>query len=119
MRNELIIFMMLLLISCSSPANRFVLEGEDKFYLSDSIKKIIKKGYIDTSPLIVIDGVEFKYDTSRANIILPLKKKEITAIAFINKESSHVIYGENADKGAVLINTIALHQYRRDTVNAR
>lgn len=112
---------MLHLISCSSPQNKFVLEdtGEDKFYLSDSIKKLLEKGYIDKSPLLVIDGVEFKYDTSLTTIILPLKKKEITAIEFINKKSSHIIYGENADNGAVVINTIELHKHRPDTVQSK
>ena len=98
----------------TSHPNTFVLEdiGEDKFYLSDSVKNLFKKGYIGKSPLIAIDGVEFKYQTSQDTIIIPLKKKEITVIEFINKGSSHVIYGANADKGAVVINTIALSKKR-------
>jgi len=129
MRTKIIFFLALagLLANCKSKnsetknettshPNTFVLEdiGEDKFYLSDSVKKLFKKGYIDKSPLIAIDGVEFEYQTSLDTIIIPLKKKEITVIDFINKGSSHVIYGENANKGAVVINTIALRQNRLD-----
>lgn len=93
----------------ASLPNTFVLEdiGKDKFYLSDSIKKLFKKGYIDKSPLIAIDGVEFKYQTSMDTIIIPLKKKEITVIEFINKGRSHVIYGKMPTKELLL--SIQLH----------
>ena len=79
--------------------------GPDKYYLSDSVKKIYKKGYIGKSPLVAIDGIEFKYSFSFDTINIPLRKIEIGVIEFLNKNSSQFIYGEHAHDGAIIINT--------------
>ena len=104
-------------MSCGKP-KVFVLKDHDnyKFYLSDSVTRAFKKGYIDKAPLIAIDGVPFSYHKNLDTIILPLTKSQITSINFINKESSPVIYGADADNGVVVINTTTLPKYTTDTV---
>ena len=114
MRSTLILFILILHTGCYNPPNTFVLEdtGPDKYYLSDSIKKIYKKGYVGKSPLIAINGYEFKYPLNLDTIHLPLKKNEIGVIEFLNNGSSQFIYGENAYDGAIIINT---HKIISDT----
>ncbi|MEO6454066.1 MAG: hypothetical protein ABIN97_08345 [Ginsengibacter sp.] len=87
----------------------FVLKdiSDDKYYLADSINRIFQKGYIAQSPLIAIDGVVFKYQRNLDTIMLPLLKKEIISIDFLNKKGSPFIYGAHADKGAIIIGTTA------------
>jgi hypothetical protein len=117
MRGTLALFNLFLLVSCSTSPTTFVLQdpGKEKYYLSDSIKKAFRKGHIDKSPFIAIDGVEFKYHVGSDTVTLPLNKNEILAIGFLNKNSSQFIYGENARSGAVIINTTVLRQYTSDT----
>lgn len=117
MKSKLIILLSFVLASCGR-LKTFVLKdpGNDKYYLSDSIKIAYKKGYVEKSPLIAIDGVPFDYQKNLDTVILPLQKNQITSIDFLNKKSSPAIYGANADNGAVIINTIALPKYTSDTI---
>jgi hypothetical protein len=116
MKTRLIIFIWIL-TGCNNSHETFVLQdlGEEKFYLTDTIKVKIKEGIIGRHPLIAIDGVEFQYKKRADTIILPIKKNEVTEYLFLNKESSPIIYGEKADNGAIIINTIAL-QSGTDTI---
>ena len=97
----------------------FVLDdtSKNKYFLSDSIKAIFRKGQIGWSPLIEIDGVVFNYQKNLDTIILSLKKNEITGVAYLSKKSSPFIYGKNAISGAVIVNTIALQNFN-DTIRA-
>ena len=72
----------------------FLLRDNDvsKSYLNDSVKISYKKGTIINSPLIAIDGIVFKYNTDQDTIYLPLKKMDISAISYLDKSSSSVIY---------------------------
>jgi hypothetical protein len=89
--------------------------SNDKYFISDSIKTVFRKGYIGKSPLIAIDGMILNYQKNLDTIILPLKKHDITSLAFLNKKSSPVIYGANANSGAVIINTSGI-QNLNDTL---
>ena len=118
MKNKLIFFTLFFaLISCDKP-KVFVLKDPDnaKFYLSGSVTRAFKKGYIDKAPLVAIDGVPFGYQKNLDTIILPLAKDQITSINILSKKSSPVIYGLDANDGAVVINTTALPKYTTDTV---
>ena len=86
----------------------FLLENEDesKYYLADEIKTAFEKNQITDSPLIAIDGIPFKYDKTLNTIVLPLIKESISDITILNKNSSHVIYGENEIYGAIIITTV-------------
>ena len=119
MKIKLIILASFILASCGKP-KVFVLSdsGNDKYYLSDSIKNAFELGYIKKSPLIAIDGVSFEYQKNLDTIELPLVKNQISVIEFLNHESSPSLYGENANNGAVIINTTALPQYISDTIRS-
>ncbi len=93
----------------------FILKDTDrsKYYLADSVNKIFRQGYIGKSPLIAIDGTVFKYQKKLDTVMLPLSKSEILNLAFINKSDGKLIYGKDADSGAVIINTIRMKSTNR------
>ena len=86
----------------------FLLENEDesKYDLVDKIRSALEKDQIADSPLIAIDGIPFKYDKTLNTIVLPLTKESISDVTILNKNSSHVIYGENEIYGAIIITTV-------------
>lgn len=91
----------------SSKRHTFLLEDNDslKFQIVDAVKTAYLKKVFINSPVIAIDGILFKYHKSQDTIILPLKKKDITSIIYLNKESSSAIYGKKETNGAIIINT--------------
>lgn len=86
----------------------FLLENEDEseYYLIDKIKNAFEKNQITDSTLIVIDGIPFEYDKKLNTVILPLTKESISDVTILNKNSSHVIYGEKEIYGAIIITTV-------------
>jgi len=88
----------------------FLLRDNDvsKLHLVDSVKSAYKIGTIINSPLIAIDGIVFQYNKDQDTIYLPIKKLDISAIEFLDKNSSPVIYGKNETNGAIIINTVSL-----------
>lgn len=87
----------------------FVLKviNNDKYYLADSINKIFHEGFIGQTPLIAIGGIIFKYQRKLDTIVLPFSKSDIVNIGFLNKKDSRFMYCNEADSGAVIINTIS------------
>lgn len=85
----------------------FLLENEDElqYFLVNTIKTAFEKNQINDSPLIAIDGVPIKYDKTLNSIVLPIKKEIIVDVTILNKDSSHVIYGEDEINGAIIITT--------------
>ncbi len=77
--------------------------NNDKYYLADSINKIFHAGHIGQTPLIAINGITFKYQRKLDTVLLPLSKKDILNIGYVNKKSSQIIYGKAADSGAIII----------------
>jgi hypothetical protein len=96
------------LIITTSKTKVFLLENEDesKYYLVDEIKAAFEKEAITDSPLIAIDGIPYKYDKTLNTVVLPLARESISEVAILNKNSSHVIYGENEIYGAIIITTV-------------
>lgn len=96
------------LIITTSKAKVFLLENEDesKYYLVDEIKAAFEKEAITDSPLIAIDGIPYKYDKTLNTVVLPLARESISEVAILNKNSSHVIYGQNEIYGAIIITTV-------------
>lgn len=88
----------------------FILEDKDdsKFYLIESVKKAYSEETFKNSPIVAIDGVVFIYKKNLDTIVLPLKRKEITNLQLLHKNSSSIIYGEKEINGAIIINTIHL-----------
>ena len=118
MKVRLLSIFLLTLTGCKTSSKIFVLDdiGENKYYLSDSIK-IFQDKY--KSLFIAIDGIEFKYQKSLDTIKLPLKKSDIASFIFLQKQSSILIYGEDANKGAIVINTKASQNESADTVRIK
>ena len=96
------------IIITSSKTKIFILENEDgsKYYLVDTIKTAFEKNQIINAPLIVIDGTPLEYDKSVNSIVLPLKKENIVDFNILNKDNSHIIFGEDEINGAIIITTI-------------
>ncbi|MFH6944974.1 hypothetical protein [Flavobacterium sp. FlaQc-50] len=106
MKQILILFTLLVIIGCSKDTI-FVLKDTDnqKYYLSDSIRKIAQNNQISLSPIIIIDGIPIKYDIEKDTVFLPLQKKDLYQILFLNKRSATVIYGSQGGRGAIIITT--------------
>ena len=104
-----LILIFLFFVSCEKPTI-FVLKDKDqnKFSLSDSVKKEFKKDVISRKPLIAINGIIWEYDKKSDTVVLPLTKKEIQSVNFLNKNNSDVIYGPKATDGAIIINAVNL-----------
>src|SRR5688572_19479676 len=120
MKITLILIIAFILTGCGSQNGKlkiFVLKDstDDKYFISDSVNIIFRSGQISNAPLIAIDGVVLNYQENLDTITLPLKKRDIFTVDFLNKKSSPVIYGETAVHGAVIINTVGL-KYATDTL---
>lgn len=106
MKSILILFIFIIASGCSKD-KIFVLKDTDnqKYYLSDSIHKIAQNNQISLSPIIIIDGIPIKYDIEKDTVFLPLQKKDLYQISFLNKRSATVIYGSQGGRGAIIITT--------------
>jgi len=104
MKSILLVSISIILIGCSKP-KAFVLNDtkENKYFVLEFINKAFKENQIGKSPLIVIDGIPFKYDKSKDTIILPFKKSDISSLNFLNENSSRIIYNEKENDGAIII----------------
>lgn len=107
MKRALLIFALVILITgCSNP-KVFILndKNENKYFVLNSINTAFQENQIGESPLIVINGIPFKYNKKQDSIILPFKKSEIISLDFLNKNSSRIIYNEKENDGAIIITT--------------
>lgn len=106
MKKALFLLSSTILIGCSKPKT-FVLNDtrENKYFALELINNAFEKNQIDKSPLIVIDGIPFKYNKNQDTITLPLKKSDIISLDFLNKNSSRIIYNDKESDGAVIITT--------------
>nr|WP_315221153.1 hypothetical protein [uncultured Flavobacterium sp.] len=106
MKQILIILFFTILTGCSNP-KVFVLNDttENRYFVSASVGNAFEKDQIGSSPIIVIDGIPFRYDKKQDTILLPLKKSDIGNLNFLNINSSRIIYNEKENDGAVIITT--------------
>lgn len=98
-------FFLLLTFSIYSQ-NRYELvdEGNDKLFLSDSISKMATKSLITDKPIVVVDGIPFRYQDLE-NQKLQLSKAEIEKIIAIDKQKGISIFGNFGEAGVVIITT--------------
>ncbi|MFD1601360.1 hypothetical protein ACFSJW_23455 [Flavobacterium artemisiae] len=91
---------------CTNPKT-FVLDDteENKYFAAKFINNVFEQNLIDKSPLIVINGIPFKYNKEKDTVVLPIKKSDILNLGFLNKNSSRIIYNEKENDGAILITT--------------
>lgn len=104
MKRTLIILSSILFLGCSNP-HTFVLNDtkQNQHFVSERINQAFEKNEIDRSPLIVINGIPFRYNKNQDTIVLPLKKSDIISLDFLNKNSSRIIYNEKENDGAIII----------------
>ena len=104
MKRTLIILSSILFLGCSNP-HTFVLNDtkQNQYFVTERINQAFKKNEIDRSPLIVINGIPFRYNKDQDTIVLPLKKSDIISLDFLNKNSSRIIYNEKENDGAIII----------------
>nr|WP_199001074.1 hypothetical protein [Flavobacterium sp. ASV13] len=106
MKKVSFVFSSILLIGCTKP-KAFILNDteKNKYYVLELVNTTFEKNLIGKSPLIVINGIPFKYDKKQDTILLPLKKSNITSLNFLNQNSSRIIYNDKENDGAIIITT--------------
>lgn len=106
MKRTLLILSSTIILGCSKPT-AFILNNtkDNKYFVSKLVNQAFEEDQIDKSPLIVINGIYFKYDKKQDTILLPLKKSDIISLDFLNKNSSRIIYNEKENGGAIIIST--------------
>lgn len=105
MKRILLLLSCTITIGCSNNPHTFILNDkkENKYFVAQSINRAFEEDLIEKSPLIVINGVPFRYNKKQDTILLPLKKSDIISLDFLNKNSSRIIYNEKENDGAVII----------------
>ncbi|MEO8237399.1 MAG: hypothetical protein ABI793_03330 [Flavobacterium sp.] len=105
MKNLIIILISLLSFSVYSQ-NRYELqdEGQEKLYLSDTITKMAEKKIITNEPIVVIDGVPYRFQDLEKEK-LPLLKNEIQKIIAIDKQKGINIFGNFGEAGVLIVTT--------------
>jgi hypothetical protein len=86
--------------------NRYELleNGKEKLFLSDSISKMAESGLITNRPIVVVNGIPFRYqDLEKGK--LPLSKVAIEKIVAIDKQKGISIYGNFGEAGVLIITT--------------
>lgn len=106
MKRALLLLSSTLLIACSKP-KAFILNDtkENKYFALELINNAFEENQIDKCPLIVINGIPFKYNKEQDTILLPLKRSEIISLDFLNINSSRIVYNDKENDGAVIITT--------------
>ena len=104
--SSLIIFLLITLVfSCT--ANRYTLNkdgsGESQV-LNKAIKTYYRSGEIPTKkPLIVLDGIPYRYEVELKDSDLPIKASEIKKLEVLKTSTGVAIYGDYAKGGVLLI----------------
>jgi len=98
-----ILILFFLISGCAN--NRYLLidKGKDKRFLVAAIDKAAKTGETSRKPLIVVDGIPYRYNKELKKERLQLEKKDIKQIDIIKKDVAIKIYGDEAQSGLVLI----------------
>lgn len=105
MKKVILLFITLLSFSINAQ-NRYELldKGKEKFFLSDSISKMAESGLIKNQPIVVINGIPFRYQDLE-NQKLPLSKFAIEKIVALKKPVGISIYGSYGEAGVLIITT--------------
>jgi hypothetical protein len=86
--------------------NRYELldKGKEKLFLSDAILKMAESGSITNQPIVVLDGIPFRFQDLE-NQKLPLSKLAIEKIELLKKPVGISIYGSYGEAGVLIITT--------------
>lgn len=78
--------------------------GSNKFFLADSIAKLAQRGQITKQPIVVINGIPFRYQDLEKQK-LHLSKPAIAKINAIDKQKAIAIYSNYGEAGVLIITT--------------
>lgn len=92
-----------LFAACST--DRYLLSGtgEDTTFLVNKIKTYSEMGVISYKPLIVIDGIVYRYSKELKEKPLELTRSQIRKIDILKKDVGLRIYGEEGEAGVVVV----------------
>lgn len=95
-----------MVFSCTSQ-KRYLLKdnNDDKYFLVDILKEEKRNGKLSHKPIVVVDGVPFRYDYELKNQPLNLYKTDIDRIEVINRKAGISLYGNYAKDGVAVITT--------------
>lgn len=99
------LFLVLMLSGCAS--GRYILtdSGKHKRILVKTINEMYHSGQISKKPILVIDGIPYRFEKELKESKLSFSKDEIEKIQLLKKEVGIRIYGEYAQCGVLLITT--------------
>jgi len=120
MKNFFILILSLFFLgSCSS--GRYLLVGnkEDESFLVNKMKEERSKDLISKKPIIVLDGVPYRYDYELKDSTLNISKSEIKQIEILEREVGIKIYGDFANDGVVVITTNRLQNQPENKVERK
>ncbi len=103
---------LVLLFSGLSSSEKYLLQknGSDEELLVRVIKELAERGDISEKPLVVLDGVPYRYEVELKDARLPIKSEDVAKIQVIDYEMGMQIYGEYASGGVLLITTKSFEQ---------
>ena len=95
------------ILFCGCSSSRYLLtdKGKGKTFLIDSIKELAKKGEISKKPLVVVDGIPYRFDKELKDKRLQLSKEDIKQVDRLKENVGMKIYGDYAKGGVLLITT--------------
>ncbi len=103
------LFLILIVLLSGCVSKRYVLTdaGKDKRFLMTAIRKASKTGQTTKKPMLVVDGVPYRYDVELEDQPLQLASMDIKQIDVIKEDIAKRVYGDPANKGVLLITTKA------------
>jgi hypothetical protein len=115
---KLSLLLLIVAIFSGCSMNRYLLTdmNKDKRFLVEKIKENNLNGSLTGNPIIVIDGLPYRYEFELKKNRLPLSKNEIDKIEVLRKDIGKGIYGDFAKGGVVVITTKA---YRNKNSEAK
>ncbi len=99
--------MLVLWSACVS--NRYKIEGEggEQWLLKEYIGLMMEQGKLGNKPLVVVDGISYRYDYELKNASLKLHTKDIVSLRAIRDEKFIANFDSLATDGILFITTKA------------
>jgi hypothetical protein len=94
-----------ILTACST--NRYLLNGSgrDRSFLIEQIKVAKNKGLVTNKPIIVLDGIPYRFSRELKNSSLNITKSDIETIEILKINKAIGSYGEFGKAGVMVITT--------------
>jgi hypothetical protein len=104
--NKVFIFAVLVVFTATSCiSNRYLLSGDnDRDMLKDLIRKGSKYGVMTKKPIVVVDGLPFRYGDLKQTPF-SFSKNEVKSMEVLKRETAVKIYGSEGKNGCLLVTT--------------